>query len=165
MENKKDAKIKQLYSTIIKNKENKYSNEYKIYASKFEKKYKKNFKKLLKFTKDRDKTLCIMYCKVEKWYKDENINISMEKIYIKTKLGSYLSGGCGIEASLLANLTASAVFAYSSIYIRRLGTISILVYIFMISLYGLAVLTREDNEVEMYNLFLEVLNKLEKSNE
>ncbi|AOR23526.1 hypothetical protein [Clostridium taeniosporum] len=165
MEDKGNIKIKYLHSDITKNKNNKFCDEYKIYAPKITKKYKKTFKILLKFTKDRDRTLYIMYNKVKKWYKDENINMSMEKIYIKSKLGSYLSGGCGIEASLLTNLTASAVFAYSSTYIKKLGTISLLCYLTIMSFYGLFVLSKEDDEVEMYNLFLEVLSELERRNE
>ncbi|HBJ2622477.1 TPA: hypothetical protein LA827_002225 [Clostridium botulinum] len=165
MEDKSNIKIRYLHSNTSKDLKNRCTDEYKIYAPKIAKKYKKTFKILLKFTKNRDKTLYIMYDKVKKWYKAENINISMEKIYVKTKLGSYLSGGCGIEASLLTNLTASAVFAYTSLYIKKLGTISILCYMLIISFYGLIVLSKEDDEVEMYNLFLEVLNELETSRE
>ena len=140
-------------------------NEYKIYTPEIIKKYKKLFKKILKTNNDKAKTNFIMYYKVYKWYeKEEKINISLEKVYIKTKLGSFTSGGCGIAASLLAGLTASGIYSYMDIYIKKLEPVFLLVFIVFILSFGIKILSNEDNRVEMYNLFLEVLNNLQDDN-
>ncbi|GAA0076268.1 hypothetical protein UT300005_06460 [Clostridium sp. CTA-5] len=154
--------MKILNSNTKKINSKKLTKDYNIYTPDIVKKYKATFKVLLKMTDDRNHTLYIMYGKVKKWYEDEkNLNIVMEKIHIKTKLGSYLSGGCGIEASLLANLTASGIFAYSIKYIKNFTPLALIFYLSGVTLYGVTVLWREDNQVEMYNMFLEVLNELE----
>lgn len=157
MENNKVIKIKKKFFE--------YKNfdyfEYKIYTPEMVKKYRECFNFTMKMTKHHDKTLFIMYKKVEQWYMDENINWNMEKIHIKTKLGSYTSGGCGIEASILAGLTASGVCTYMDTYMKRLSPLSIAIYITALVIFGIKVLTNEDRTVEMYNMFLDVINELE----
>lgn len=148
---------------LIRNKNPDYS-EYKIYTPEMTKKYKECFKFTMKVTKQRDKTLFIMYKKVEKWYMNDNINLNLERIHIKTKLGSYSSGGCGIEASLLAGLTASGIFTYIDTYMKKLSPISLFIYTGALLLFGIKVLINEDNMVEMYNMFLDVINELEERN-
>ena len=85
----------------------------------------------------------------------------IEKIHIKSKLGSYTSGGCGIGASLLAGLTASGVFSYMDIYVKRLGGFSLMTYALFVFFFGLKILQNEDDNVEMYNIFLAAINELE----
>lgn len=136
--------------------------EYKILAPDIVKKYKTNYKIIFKLSKSKNQTLYIMYEKVKRWYEsEENINLSLEKIHIRSKLGSYMSGGCGIGPSLLASLTASGVFAYINNYLKKLGPISLVCYGCAVAFFGINVLLSEDNEVEMYNIFLEVLDNLE----
>lgn len=136
--------------------------DYKIYTPQISIKYKNSFNTLLKLTSDKTKTKFLMYNKVWKWYEnEESTNFNMEKIYIKTKLGSYTSGGCGIGASLLAGLTASSVFSYMDSYIKRLGTFFLVIYVILILYFGVKILSNEDKKVEMYNMFLEVLDNLE----
>lgn len=138
------------------------TNEYKILTPDIVKKYRTNYKTILKLNKSRDYTLYIMYGKVKRWYEsEENINLSLEKIHIRSKLGSYMSGGCGIGPSLLASLTASGVFAYINNYLKKLGPISLVCYGCAVAFFGINVLLSEDSEVEMYNIFLEVLDNLE----
>lgn len=149
-----------LKNRILKKKNNRI-NDYKIYTPEMVKKYRECYKFTMKITKHRDKAMFIMYKKVEEWYKIENINYNLEKIHIKTKLGSYTSGGCGIGASLLAGLTASGVFSYMDIYVRKLGPVSLMTYAFLIMFFGLKILQNEDDNVEMYNMFLEVINELQ----
>lgn len=137
-------------------------NEYKIYTPEIIEKYKKLFKTILKMSDNKTKTKFIMYNKVSKWYeKQENININLEKVYIKTKLGSFTSGGCGIGASLLAGLTASGIYSYMDSYIKKLGPVFLIVYVVFALSLGIKILYTEDNKVEMYNMFLEVLSTLE----
>lgn len=136
--------------------------DFKIYTPEIIKKYKKTFKTVLKLSKNKDYTLYIMYGKVKRWYKEiENINFHLEKVHIRSKLGSYMSGGCGIGPSLLASLTASGVFAYINNYLKKLGPISLVCYGCVVAFFGINVLLSEDSEVEMYNIFLEVLDNLE----
>ncbi|MCE5219725.1 MAG: hypothetical protein LLF98_00235 [Clostridium sp.] len=141
---------------------NKVPKNYKIYTPEIIIKYNNSFKTLLKLTNDKTKTKFIMYNKVCKWYEnEESINFSMEKIYIKTKLGSYTSGGCGIIASLFAGLTASGIFSYMDNYIKRLGPFFLEIYVIAVLFFGVKILTNEDKKVEMYNMFLVALNNLE----
>ncbi|MDO5517323.1 MAG: hypothetical protein Q4F66_07180 [Clostridium sp.] len=149
-----------LKNKIFKQKNVKIDN-YKIYTPEMVKKYRDCYRFTMKITKHRDKTMFIMYKKVEEWYKNENINYNLEKVHIKTKLGSYTSGGCGIGASLLAGLTASGVFSYMDIYVRKLGPLSLMTYALLIMFFGLKILQNEDDNVEMYNMFLEVINELQ----
>lgn len=149
-----------LKNRIIK-KRNIKIDDYKIYTPEMVKRYRECYKFTMKVTKHRDKTMFIMYKNVEEWYKIENINYNLEKVHIKTKLGSYTSGGCGIGASLLAGLTASGVFSYMDIYVRKLGPLSLMTYAFLIMFFGLKILQNEDDNVEMYNMFLEVINELQ----
>lgn len=136
--------------------------DYKIYTPEIIEKYKNSFKIILKITNNKTKSKFILYDRVCKWYEnEESINLSMEKIYIKTKLGSYTSGGCGIGASLFAGLTASGVFSYMNNYTERLGPIFLPIYAILVLCFGVKILSNEDNKVEMYNMFLEVLNNLE----
>jgi len=136
--------------------------DYKIYTPEIIIKYKNSFKTLLKLTNDKSKTNFIMFNKVWKWYEnEENTNLSMERIYIRTKLGSYTSGGCGISASLLAGLTASGIFSFIDSYVKRFGPFFLAIYAILVLCFGVKILTNEDNKVEMYNMFLEVINKLE----
>jgi len=136
--------------------------DYKIYTPEIIIKYKNSFKILLKLTDDKTKTKFLMYNKVWKWYEtDESINFSMEKIYIKTKLGSYTSGGCGIGASIFAGLTASGIFSYIDNYIKKLSPFFLAIYVVLVLYFGIKILSNEDNKVEMYNMFLEVLNNLQ----
>lgn len=160
MENNKVINIKN--KLFKKNSDINYN--YKVYTPDMVKRYKECFKFTMKLTKQRDKTLFIMYKKVKEWYMDENINWSIEKIHIKTKLGSYTSGGCGIEASLLAGLTASGVCTYMDSYMKRLNPVSMGIYILGILFLEIKVLTNEDKTVEMYNIFLDVINELEEKN-
>lgn len=139
--------------------------EYRICTPEIIEKYEKMFKTLYKIIKDKNKVKFLMYDKVWKWYeKEEVINISLEKIYIKTKLGSFTSGGCGIGASLLAGLTASGIYSYIDSYIKKLGSAFIIIYIILVLIFGIKILYKEDNKVEMYNMFLEVLNNLQDDN-
>lgn len=160
METKKFIEISE--SLFRKKKVN--SNKYEIYTPEIVKKYKECIKFTLKITKHKQKTMYIMYRNVEEWYKDKDMNYNLEKIHIKTKLGSYTSGGCGIGASLLAGLTASGVFSYMDVYIRNLGYVSLVVYAVIVFLFGFRILKNEDDNVEMYNMFLEVLSELEEEN-
>lgn len=137
-------------------------NNYKLYTPEMIEEYKETFQRILKMTNDKTKTKFIMFNKVEEWYKNKkNINISMEKIYIKSKLGSFTSGGCGIGASLLAGLTASGIFSYIDNYLKKLGPLFLTIYILLVLFFGIKILYDEDSKVEMYNMFLEVLNTLE----
>lgn len=160
MESKKVISIK---NKLFKNKTSDYDS-YKIYTPEMVKKYKECFKFTMKVTKHHDKTLFIMYKKVEQWYMNDKINWNLEKIHIKTKLGSYTSGGCGIEASLLAGLTASGVFTYMDTYVKKLSPIMLLIYAVSVLFFGVKVLANEDKTVEMYNMFLDVINELEEKN-
>jgi|GEM_PF-2133712 len=161
MENNNLKKIRNKY--FIKNllaKDN--SNNYKLYTPEIIEEYKETFKRILKMTNDKSKTKFIMLNKVEEWYKNKkNINISMEKIYLKSKLGSFTSGGCGIGASLLAGLTASGIFSYIDNYLKKLGPVFLTTYILLVLYFGIKILYDEDSKVEMYNMLLEVLNTLE----
>lgn len=146
---------------IYKNKIDSYYNmdKYKIYTREFVKRYKKEYKLVYKLMKDKDKTLFVMYKRCERWYEQaENINIPIEKIHIKSKLGSYMSGGCGIGPSLLAGLTSSGVFAYMNHYLKRMEPVSLFVYSIIVIFFGINVLISEDDEVEMYNIFLSILD-------
>ncbi|MVX63202.1 hypothetical protein GKZ28_05750 [Clostridium chromiireducens] len=135
---------------------------YKLYTPEMIEEYKVTFKRILKMTNDKARTKFIMFNKVEEWYKNEkNINISMEKIYLKSKLGSFTSGGCGIGASLLAGLTASGIFSYIDNYLKKLGPFFLTIYIVLVLCFGIKILYDEDSKVEMYNVFLEALNNLE----
>lgn len=160
MENKKVIRIKNI---LLKNKSYDCDNN-KIYTPEMVKKYKECFKFTMKVTKSHDKTLFIMYKKVEQWYMNDKINWNLERIHIKTKLGSYTSGGCGIEASLLAGLTASGVFTYMDTYMKKLSPISLAIYAVSVMFFGIRVLVNEDRTVEMYNMFLDVINELEEKN-
>jgi len=171
MENNKVAKITNRYTKQNNNKtvsilkvcnKNSSTENYKIYTKEIIGKYKNSFKTILKSTNNKTKTKFIMYDEIWKWYNNEDcINLSMEKIYIKTKLGSYTSGGCGIGASLFAGLTASGIFSYMDSYIKRLGPLFLTIYVVLVLCFGFRILSNEDNKVEMYNMFLEVLNNLE----
>lgn len=137
--------------------------DYKIYTPEIIIKYKNSFKTLLKLTNNKTKTKFIMYNQVWKWYENEdNSNLCMEKIYIQSKLDSYTSGGCGIGASFFAGLTASGVFSFFNNYLKRTGPFFVAIYVVLVLCFGVKFLSNEDNKVEMYNMFLEVLNNLEK---
>jgi hypothetical protein len=139
--------------------------EYKIYTPEMIDKYKNSFKRILKITNDKPKTKFIMYNKVLKWYQNEpNINIHIEKIHIRSKLGSYTSGGCGIEASLFAGLIASGIFSYMDSYLKKLNPFFLAIYTAVLLGFGIKILSKEDRKVEMYNMFLEALNSLEYDN-
>lgn len=139
--------------------------EYNIYTPEIIQRYKEYFKRLLKFTNDKTETKFIMYNKVLKWYnKKEFLNVSMEKIYIRSKLDSYTSGGCGIIGSFFAGLIASSVFSFIDDFFKKLNPIFLVVYIMIIILLGVKFLSNEDKNTEMYNVFLEVLNKLDNDN-
>ncbi|EKQ54422.1 MULTISPECIES: hypothetical protein [unclassified Clostridium] len=145
---------------MIASKEN--FNNFKLCTPEMIEKYKSCFNRILKITNDKTKTNYIMYKKVWKWYEAEkNINISMEKIFIKSKLGSCTSGGCGIGASLFAGIAASSIFSYMDNYLKKLGPAFVIIYIVLILLFGIKILSNEDKKVEMYNMFLEILNDLE----
>jgi len=138
------------------------SEEYKIYTPELIKKYQDSFKAILKSTDNKTKAKFIMYERIWDWYKSyPNINFKMEKIHIKTKLGSFTSGGCGIGASLFAGLTASGIFSYMDHYIKRLAPFFLIIYVILLLGFGAKFLSNEDKKVEMYNMFLEVLNGLE----
>lgn len=136
--------------------------DYKIYTPEIVEKYKNSLNTVFKITNDKTKTKFIMYGRVMKWYENEEaINLSMEKIYIKTKLGSYTSGGCGIVASLIAGLTASGIFSYIDNYIRKPSPFFLAIYAVLVFYFGIKILSNEDDKVEMYNMFLEVLCNLQ----
>lgn len=138
------------------------SKNFKLYTPEMIEKYESCFNRIFKITNDKNKTKFIMYKKAYKWYEEEkNINISMEKIFIKSKLGSYTSGGCGIGASMFAGLTASGIFSYMDSYLKKLGPTFMVVYIILAFIFGFKILSNEDKKVEMYNVFLEILNNLE----
>lgn len=137
--------------------------KYTIITPKIVEKYKHRYKRLLKEFKNRDKAICVLYDEVYDLYKENyNLNMSMEKIHIKTKLGSYLSGGCGIGPSLLTSLVGSSIFAYMNSYFKKLTSPVALLYCSLVVLLAIYLLTIQDNQVEMYNLFLEVLERIEK---
>ena len=162
MENIKFLNSKNIYSKGEKIAKQMVTKEYKIFTPNIVEKYKASFKTILKISKDREYTVYIMYSKVKRWYRlEENINLSLEKIHIRSKLGSYMSGGCGIGPSLLVSLTASGIFAYTNNYLKKFGSISLICYGCAVAFFGINVLLSEDNEVEMYNIFLEVLDNLE----
>lgn len=162
MQNGKILALTNVYSKSEKIANQVTTKDSKVYTPQMVKKYKSCFKTLLKFNKDRDKTLYIMYKKVKKWYKEEkNLNISLEKIHIRTKLGSYLSGGCGIGASLITSLTASTIFGCMNNYVKKFNPFSLIFYVSTVVCFGIIILINEDNEVEMYNIFLEALENLE----
>lgn len=136
---------------------------YKIVTPEIVEKYKNRYKKLLKKVKNKDKVICILFDEVYALYiEKENLNISMEKIHIKTKLGSYLSGGCGIGPSLLTSLVGSSLFTYMNSYFKNLTSPVAVLYCSIVVFLAIYLLTIQDNQVEMYNLFLEVLKKIEK---
>ena len=136
--------------------------DYKIYTPEIIDKYKNCFNTILKITNSKTQTKFMMYNRVFRWYQnEEKINLSMEKIYIKTKLGSYTSGGCGIGASIFAGLTASGIFSYIDNYIKKLSPFFLAIYVVLALYFGIKILSNEDNKVEMYNMFLEVLNNLQ----
>ena len=137
MENNKVINIK---NKLFKSKNFDYS-DCKIYTPEMVKKYKECFKFTMKVTKNHDKTLFIMYKKVEQWYMHENINWNMEKIHIKTKLGSYMDT-----------------------YMKKLSPLSLAIYAVAVLFFGMKVLADEDKTVEMYNMFLDVINELEEKN-
>ena len=162
MENIKFLNSVNVYSKGEKIAKQMITKNYKIFTPNIVKKYKTNFKTIFKLSKDREYTLYIMYGKVQRWYEvEENINLSLEKIHVRSKLGSYMSGGCGIGPSLLASLTASGVFAYINNYLKKLGPMALVCYGCTVAFFGINVLLSEDSEVEMYNIFLEVLDNLE----
>lgn len=134
----------------------------KIYTPEMIQKYKNYKNKILKITKDKTQINFIIYKKIYNWYiSEDNLNVGMERIYIKSKLGSYTSGGCGIGASILAGLTASGIFSYIDNYIKKLRPAFITIYIVLIVVFAFKILSNEDDKVEMYNMFLEVLNNVE----
>ena len=162
MENRKLEKIprKNLKKTILSRNLN--NREYKLYTPEIITKYKNSLKIILKITNNKTKSKFLIYDKVVKWYEDEEgIDLSMEKIYIKTKLGSYSTGGCGIGASILAGLTASGVFSFIDSHLEKLNPAYLALYAILVLCFGLKILSNEDNKVEMYNMFLEVLNNLQ----
>lgn len=149
------------YNNLLKISEEN-TKDYRIYTPEIIHKYKNSFKRILKFTNDKTKTKFIMYNKVVKWYENEKcLNIKMEKIYIKSKLDSFTSGGCGIGASFFAGLIASGLFSYIEDNLKKLGLISFSIYSLLILCSGFKILSNEDRKVEMYNMFLEVLNNLD----
>lgn len=136
---------------------------YKIVTPEIAYKYKYRYKKLLKKVKNRDKAICILFNEIYALYiEKKNLNISMEKIHIKTKLGSYLSGGCGIGPSLLTSLVGSSLFTYMNSYFKKLTSPVAVLYCSIVVFLAIYLLTIQDNQVEMYNLFLEVLERIEK---
>ena len=135
---------------------------FKIYTPEMIEKYKDYQKRILKINNDKVKAKFMLYRKIYNYYSQEcDLNISIERIYIKSKLDSYTFGGCGIGASILAGLTASSIFSYIDNYIKKLSPTFLAIYIILILVFGLKVLSNEDHKVEMYNMFLEVLNNLE----
>lgn len=162
MANNNLAKIE---SNNTKRKQKRNTKEYKIYTLEIIPKYKDAFKRILKITNDETKTNFIIYNKIFKWYQNEkNINITMEKIYIKSKLGSYNSGGCGLSASLFGGLTSSGIIFCLDKYIEKIEPLIFAIYFFVILCFGMKILSHEDNKVKMYNMFLEVLNTIEYDN-
>ena len=162
MKNNNLVKIKTIYKANTASVKFNNNKNYKIYTPEITQKYKECFKIMLKFTNDKSKTKFIMYDKVLKRYENEkNININLEKIYINSKLDSYTSGGCGIAGSFFAGLIASGLFSYIDMYIKKLAPISFSIYFVLILCFGIKILSNEDKKVEMYNMFLEVLNNLD----
>jgi hypothetical protein len=144
------------------NKETQNTNVYKIYTVEIILKYKDSYKRILKLTNDKTKTNFIMYNKIIKWYKNEkNINITMEKIFVKSKLGSYNCGGCGITASFLAGLASSGIIYYMDHFINEISPLLFPLYFITILSFGTKYLSSEDKKVEMYNMFLEVLEHID----
>ncbi len=138
------------------------SNSFKIYTPEMIEKYKDYQRRLLKINEDKVKAKFLLYRKIYNYYSQESyLDISIERIYIKSKLDSYTFGGCGIGASILAGLTASGIFSYIDNYIKKLSPTFLGIYIVLILVFGLKILSNEDSKVEMYNMFLEVLNNLE----
>jgi hypothetical protein len=162
MDNNSLAKIINNYHKKTPNIKNINTADYKIYTPEIIQKYKDSYKIILKLTNNEDKAKFIMYKKVIKWFEKEKIiNVSIEKIYIKSKLGSYTSGGCGLGASFFAGLIASGLFSYMDSYIKKLGPFFFVVYFILVLCFGIKILSDEDKKVEMYNMFLEALNNLD----
>ena len=125
--------------------------------------YKIDYKNLLPIYRKREKVIKMLYeITMAKYCEEENIDFTMEKIYIKTKLGSYLSGGCGIGPSLLASLIGSGLFTYMSTFIQRLNGMLTFGYFSIVTGFAIYLLTLQDNQVEMYNMLLEIIENIEK---
>lgn len=141
----------------------KSKDSYKIITPEIVDKYKHIYKKLLKKFKNKDKAIFVLFDEIYYLYiEKDDLNTPMEKIYIKTKLGSYLSGGCGIGPSLLTSMVASSLFTYMNEYFKKLTSPITFLYCSIVVMLSIYLLTIQDNQVEMYNLFLEVLEKIEK---
>ncbi|MDR3597492.1 hypothetical protein [Clostridium sp.] len=165
MANDNLAKIDNNYTKRKHKLSHENTKDIKIYTPEIIPKYKDAFKRVFKITNDKTKTNFIMYNKIFKWYENEkNVNISMERIYIKSKLGSYNSGGCGLSGSLFAGLTSSGIIFCLDNYVKRIGPLIFAIYFLTILCFGMKILSHEDNKVEMYNMFLEVLNDIEYDN-
>ena len=100
--------------------------------------------------------------KFKKISKDNYKIVTPEIAYKYTKLGSYLSGGCGIGPSLLTSLVGSSLFTYMNSYFKKLTSPVAVLYCSIVVFLAIYLLTIQDNQVEMYNLFLEVLERIEK---
>ena len=125
--------------------------------------YKMEYKNLLKKYKNRQIAIKILYdISMEKYLEEKTVDYRMEKIYIKTKLGSYLSGGCGIGPSLLASLIGSGIFTYMSTLIEKLDGMLTFGYFSIVTGFAIYLLTLQDNQVEMYNMLLEIIENIEK---
>ncbi|MFT8349968.1 hypothetical protein [Clostridium saccharoperbutylacetonicum] len=144
------------------NQENLNSIVYKIYTEEIIPKYRENYKRILRLTNDKTKTKYIIYKKIMKWYKNENnINITMEKIFVRSKLGSYTCGGCGITASFFAGLASSGIIYYIDHFINEISPLLFPLYFITLLSFVAKHLSSEDKKVEMYNMFLEVLEHIE----
>ena len=73
-----------------------------------------------------------------------------------------MSGGCGIGPSLLTSLVGSSLFAYINSCLKKLTSPIVLLYCSIVVFLAIYLLTIQDNQVEMYNLFLEALERIEK---
>jgi len=148
---------------ILKNKCTK--GKYNIITPEIVTMYKSDYRKLMKKYENHEEVLSILYKKVKLHYKEQKCNdYKFERMHIKTKLGSYLSGGCGIGPSLMSSLIGSSLFTYINSTIRRLRFSLILIYCSLVTALCIYMLTIQDEQVEMYNLFLEILEDIEKEN-
>lgn len=129
-------------------------------TKKLEIEYKKQRKIILTLTKDKNKALLILKNFVKKWYKNSNCDLKSERVYINTKLQSYMAGGCGIEASFIASFTSSATLSFLNHNIFKAEKFYPIIYVIIFLCGSSYFLIREDRNVEMYNLFLEAVNEI-----
>ncbi|WP_244835416.1 hypothetical protein [Clostridium sp. BJN0001] len=125
-----------------------------------EKEYRKQKKLILNISKDKNKSLAILKKMVKKWYINNGCDLKSERVYINTKLQSYMAGGCGIEASFIASFTASMTLSFLNNNILKTEKFYAVIYVIIFLCGSSYFLLKENKNVEMYNLFLEAVNEI-----